>query len=141
MDRQDYDDMNSLPIKNKKGFTLVEFLIAAAILSFGLLALINLQLMAIRGNHDSKEMTRAIFLAEKKMEELKNTPYSSLGIGTQQDTNNPMNGQEQSGGIFNRSWIIQNYEGSNFMKQVTVNISWTLKGQSHTVTNSTVVSK
>ena len=133
--------MRVFSLKNKRGFTLVEFLIATAILSIGLLALINLQLMAIRGNHDSKEMTRAVLLAEKKMEELKNTAYSSLTIGTAQDTNNPMNGLGQSGGIFNRSWTIQNYAGSNFMKEITVNVSWILKGQSHNATYQTVVSK
>ena len=133
--------MKAINKKNKHGFTLIEFLIATVILSFGLLALINLQLTAIRGNSDSKEMTRAIFLAEKEMEQLKNTPYTSLTIGTTQDPLNPMNGLEQSGGIFNRSWTIQNYTGSTFMKQITVNVSWTLKGQSHTVSDSTVVSR
>jgi type IV pilus assembly protein PilV len=133
--------MTALPLKNKQGFTLVEFLIATVILSVGLLALINLQWTAIRGNSDSKEMTRAIFLTEKKMEELKNAPYGALVIGTTQDNNNPMNGLGQSGGIFSRSWTIQSYLGSNFMKQVTVNVSWTLKGQNHNTTYQTVVSR
>ncbi len=141
MDRQDYIDMTVLSLKNKQGFTMVEFLIAAVILSFGLLALINLQLTSIRGNSDSKEMTRAIFLAENRMEQLKNTPFASLVIGTTQDTNNPMNGQGQSGGIFSRSWTIQNHAGSSFMKQITVIVNWTLKGQSHNATYQTVVSR
>jgi prepilin-type N-terminal cleavage/methylation domain-containing protein len=134
-------------LKNKQGFTMVEFLIAAVILSFGLLALINLQLTAIRGNSDSKEMTRAIFLAENKMEQLKNTPFSSLANGTTQDLNNPINGQGQSGGIFNRSWTVQSYtppysySGSGFLKQLTVNVFWTLKGQSHNATYQTVVTR
>lgn len=119
---------------------MVEFLVATVILSFGLLALINLQLTSIRGNSDSKEMTRAIFLAETRMEQLKNTPYASLTIGTTQDPNNPMNGQGQSGGIFSRSWTIQNYAGSK-MKQITVIVNWTLKGQSHNATYQTVVSR
>lgn len=133
--------MTAFPLKDKQGFTLVEFLIATVILSVGLLALINLQWTAIRGNSDSKEMTRAIFLTEKKMEELKNAPYGALVIGTTQDINNPMNGLGQSGGIFSRYWTIQPYLGSNFMKQVTVNVSWTLKGQSHNTTYQTVVSR
>jgi prepilin-type N-terminal cleavage/methylation domain-containing protein len=133
--------MRVFVLKNNQGFTLVEFLIATVILTFGLLALINLQLTSIQGNSDSKEMTRAIFLAEKKMEQLKNTPYGSLSIGTTQDASNPMNGLGQSGGIFNRSWVIQNYSGSSFMKQVTVNVTWTLKGQSHNATYQTVVSR
>lgn len=145
MDGQDHTvlkiNMNASTIKNKRGFTLVEFLVATVILSVGLLALINLQVTSIWGNQNSKEMTRALFLAEKKMEELKNTPFSSLPLGTTQDPNNPMNGLGQSGGIFNRSWTIQNYTGSNFMKEITVNVSWTLRGQSHNATYQTVVSR
>jgi type IV pilus assembly protein PilV len=142
MDRQDPIDMKARFLNNKQGFTLVEFLIAVVILAVGLLALINLQWMAIRGNSDSKEMTRAVFLAEKKMEVLKNIPYGSLALVTaQQDANNPMNGLEQTGGIFNRSWTIQSYSGSSFMKQITVNVSWTLKGQSHTVSDLSVVAR
>lgn len=131
--------MTAIFLKNKQGFTIVEFMVATVILSFGLLALINLQLSAIRGNSDSKEMTRAIFLAETKMEQLKNTPYVSLVSG--QDSNNPINGLGQSGGIFSRSWTIQNYAGSGFMKQITVIVNWTLKGQSHNATYQTVVSR
>jgi type IV pilus assembly protein PilV len=141
MDRQNFIDMRSFSLKNKQGFSLVEFLIATIILSVGLLALINLQWTSIRGNSDSKEMTNAIFLAETRMEQLKNIPYASLVIGTTQDPNNPMNSQGQSGGIFSRSWTIQNYLGSNFMRQITVNISWTIKGQSHNATYQTVVSR
>jgi type IV pilus assembly protein PilV len=141
MDRQDPIDMKARFLKNQQGFTLVEYLIATVILSVGLLALINLQLTAIRGNSDSKEKTRAIFLTEKKMEELKNTPYGSLAIGTALDPNNPINGLGQSGGIFNRSWTIQNYSGSSFMKQITVSVSWTLKGQSHNTNYQTVISR
>jgi type IV pilus assembly protein PilV len=136
--------MNSVSIKDKKGFTLVEFLIATIILSVGLLALINLQWMAIRGNHDSKEMTRAIFLGEKKIEEFKNTPYSSsslVNVTNKTDNNNPMNGLGEPGGIFYRSWTIQNYAASTLMKQITVNVSWTLKGQNHNATFQTVVSR
>jgi prepilin-type N-terminal cleavage/methylation domain-containing protein len=133
--------MKVLPITNRQGFSLVEFMVATVILTFGLLALINLQLTSIRGNSESKEMTRAIFLAEKKLEELKNTSYNSLIIGTTQDTNNPMNGLGQSGGIFSRSWTVQNYLVSNFMKQITVNVAWTLKGRSHNATFQTVVSR
>jgi prepilin-type N-terminal cleavage/methylation domain-containing protein len=141
MDRQDHDDMKFRLLKNMNGFTLVEFLIATVILSVGLLALINLQLTAIRSNHDSKEMTRATFLAEQQMEVLKNTPYGDLTIGTTQDPNNPVNGLGQPGGIFNRSWTIQNYLGSSFMRQITVNVAWTLKGQNHNATYQTVVSR
>lgn len=141
MDWQNFTNMKIEFLKKKEGFTLVEFLIAIVILSVGLLALINLQITSIQSNHDSKEMTRATFLAEQEMEVLKNTPYGTLSIGTTQDPNNPMNGLGHSGGIFNRSWTIQNYNGSNLMKEITVNVSWTLRGRSHNATYQTVVSR
>jgi type IV pilus assembly protein PilV len=130
-------------MKNDQGFTMLELLIAIAILAIGLLGLATLQSTSIQGNRDSKEMTTAVFLAEKKMEELKSSPFNAapLNIGSSTDSNNPMNGSGTSGGIFNRSWTIQRYLSSNNMKQVTVSVSWAISGKSHSVSLDTVVSK
>ncbi len=133
--------MKPIGLSSTKGFTLVEFLAATAILSIGLLALINMQVTAIRGNQENKEAGRAIMLAEEKIEELKGMPFSSLNLGSYQDPQNPLNGSGQSGGIFHRSWNIQAFEGSSLMKAVTVSVSWTLKGKTRSVVNSTVVSR
>lgn len=130
-----------LRIKNCRGFSLVEFMIAIVILSIGLLALAGLQTTAIRGNKGSKDLTTAVLLTEKKMEELKNTPFSSLTIGTSNDPNNPVNGSGQSGGIFNRSWVVQSYSGSSYMKQITVSVSWTEAGQNKSTSCDTIISR
>jgi type IV pilus assembly protein PilV len=128
-------------MKNEQGFTLIEFLIAVMLLSIGLLGLVTLQSTAIRGNLDAKELTTAVFLAEKKMEELKNTSFGSLTLGTANDAHNPIDGSGQSGGIFSRTWNIQNYTGSSQMKQITVSISWTLAGKSHSASIDTVIAR
>ena len=135
-----------LHIQNCRGFSLVEFLIAIAILGIGLLALVGLQTTAIRGNLGSKNMTTAVLLIEKKMEELKNYPFSStsLALGTYNDPNNPLNSSGLSGGtgaIFNRSWTIQSYAGSLYMKQITVSVSWTEAGHSKSTSCDTIISK
>jgi type IV pilus assembly protein PilV len=126
-------------IDNKKGFSLVEFMIAISILAIGLLALVGLQSTSIRGNASSKNKNSAILLAEKKMEELKNTAFTSLSIGTTNDLNNPLTSSDGSGGTFNRSWTIQTYSGSANMKQITVTLSWTEGGIPHSTSLDTVV--
>jgi type IV pilus assembly protein PilV len=130
-------------MKNEQGFTMLELLIAIAILAIGLLGLATLQSTSIKENRDSKEMTTAVFLAEKKMEELKSSTFNAapLNIGASTDSNNPMNGSGAAGGIFYRSWNVQNYLGSNNMKQITVSVSWTISGKSHSTSLNTVVAK
>ncbi len=129
-------------IKKQEGFTLVELMIAVAILAIGLLALAGLQVTAIRGNLSSKGQTTAVMLAEAKMEEFKNTAFSSLSnVTNQADSNNPLNESGQSGGRYNRYWTIQNYAGSSNMKQITVTVSWTETIGSRSISLDTVVAK
>jgi type IV pilus assembly protein PilV len=130
-------------MKNDQGFTMLELLIAIAILAIGLLGLATLQSTSIQGNRDSKELTTAVFLAEKKMEEMKSAAFNAapLNIGSSTDINNPMNGSGATGGIYYRSWNVQRYLSSNNMKQITVSVSWTISGKSHSIAFDTVVSK
>lgn len=127
-------------LRDKKGFSLVEFMIAISILAIGLLAVAGLQSTAIRGNLLSKGTTSAILLAEKKMEEFKNTSFASLTNGTFQDPSNPLTDIGGSGGRFNRSWTISTYSGSANMKQITITITWTEGGLSKSTSLDTVIS-
>jgi len=128
-------------LRDKKGFSLVEFMIAISILGIGLLALAGLQSTAIRGNRTSKDVTSAILLAEKKMEELKNTSFTALANGTFNDSNNPLTSTGGTGGIFTRSWTISTYSGSTYMKQITITITWTEGGLSKSASLDTVISR
>src|SRR6186713_525738 len=59
-------------INNQTGFTLVEGMIAGAILSIGVLALAGMQGMALTRNVDSTELTRATQLAAEMIERIQN---------------------------------------------------------------------
>ena len=58
-------------LKSEKGFTLVEILISMVILGIAFMGLANMQLSSINSNSNSSQLTRAIILAQDKMEEIK----------------------------------------------------------------------
>ena len=67
-----------MKMKNEKGFSLLEVLIALVILALGLLALGNMQVMGIGGNASGQKITTATTLAQDALEGLINLPYNTL---------------------------------------------------------------
>jgi prepilin-type N-terminal cleavage/methylation domain-containing protein len=61
-----------------RGFTLMELLIAMGLSTVGLLGLLALQTIAIRGNMMSRGMSEAIVIAQSQIEQAQRTPYTSL---------------------------------------------------------------
>jgi len=75
-------------INHQSGFTLIESMIAATILSVGILALAGMQGIALTRNVDSTELTRATNLAAEMIERIQ---YNRKNIEQYAaiDTNNP----------------------------------------------------
>jgi len=67
-------------MKTAAGFTLVEVLIAMAMLSFGLLALAGMQVAAIRVNSASNRLTEVTTLMQDKVEELMSLPFTHASL-------------------------------------------------------------
>ena len=59
---------------NQDGFSLIEMLIAMAILALAMLAAATMQIGSIRNNASGNTVTQASMLAKAQMEVLKNTP-------------------------------------------------------------------
>lgn len=74
------------PRRAAAGFTLVEVLVALFVLAVGLLGLASLQLNASRGNAQSGVGTRAVLIAQSRMEMLKSARFTDIGTGTDVDT-------------------------------------------------------
>ena len=70
--------------KNASGFTLVEVMIAMAILAFGLLGLALLQLHALQQSAAGRHTTQASHVARTFLEQTHRLPWSALGsaVGT-----------------------------------------------------------
>ena len=66
------------------GFTLIELIVAIAILTIGLLAVGSMQISGIGGNHLAYRTTEAVILAQDRLEQLLFIPFADplLDVGT-----------------------------------------------------------
>lgn len=114
-----------------RGFSLIEVLLAVAVMSFGLLALSSLQLSLMRSSSESKAQTIALGLAKDKLEELKNYRIlneASSGVtcpsandSYQCITNSPAAETITEGGVnFSRTWTVVRYTASAGVFSVNV---------------------
>lgn len=112
-------------LSNRKGFTLIEVLIAIALLAIGVAVLFTMQTFSANQITYNKSATVATELAQKKVEELKGTPYSTIFNGNTQEKGmtvswtvapNTVNVTETNG-----STSSYNY------KDITVTVTWGTK--------------
>jgi type IV pilus assembly protein PilV len=115
--------MNGLT--NSKGFTLLEILIAMCLLGIAMLGLATLQSRGIRGNDLGNRTTQAIALGQDQLERLINTSRgTTLSAGTTNDPSNPINETGAAGGIFTRTWQLQDNTPVTNAQTITVTVSW-----------------
>jgi prepilin-type N-terminal cleavage/methylation domain-containing protein len=120
-----------------EGFSMLEVLIAICILSIAIMGLASLQSRGIRGNDLGNRTSQAIALAQDKLEELINsgsgTSYPLAATAGTNDPNNPIDETGSAGGVFTRSWQIQDATPVNGSQTITVTVNWSdLIGQ-HTI--------
>lgn len=118
----------------RKGFTLTEVLVGLVILSVGILAFAAMQITSTRGGAFSSHLTQATFLAQDKLEYLKNLPYNDSDLSSGQHNEGIL-----SGTIFSRQHDILEDAG-NSMKTITVTVQWADQAN-HAVSLSTIRSK
>jgi len=109
-------------IRTDAGFTLLEVLIAIVILAIGLLGLSALQLVAVKGNAYSSEMTYASMIARQKFEEFKSLAYNDTDL---LPANNPhtQTVTDSRGAVYTLTWNVADH-ASLVMRTITLDISW-----------------
>lgn len=134
--------MNKGPMLNKwkdrRGFTLIEVMIAIFILVVALSGLIGVTVMAIKGNDFSKKMTTATTLAKDLMEQKKNLSYSFIAAGTAYDYLNEDSSTGASGAYYTRKLTVTDATPAANMKTIEVEVSWSWGG-TRRVTLRTIV--
>ena len=142
---------NASLFRSNRGFTLIEVMISMGILSIGLLAVALMQTSVVRNNKTGNTFTQATVLARSQMEIIKNCDITdnddilnpAAFPTTTSDPDNPLDENGQPGGIYNRSWTIDNYYNedtngdgnidtsdtpSSFARTVTVTVSFPFVG-------------
>ncbi len=117
---------------NQSGFSLIEILIAMAILALAMLAAASMQFGSVRNNTRGNIVTQATMLAKGKMEELKNTAdLTTLSDGAEND----VNAAGQPGGIYNLSLTVANM--GTTARRITVTVQWTRGTRTRQISLST----
>ena len=90
-------------IKNNKGFSLIEVLIAVSIFSIGILAVASMQLAAINGNKVAGKNTKAVTWSCDRADRILSLPYThaDLDDAPAPDGKTHTPGSEDSDGIDN----------------------------------------
>lgn len=122
----------------RRGFSLLEVMIALAIFSIGLLALIPLFATAQWGTQGGRELSTATNLARTYIDKLRNTPFGNLGPC---DVANPANpdaecvppvAEQAENAPFDVFWTVQRHDGTAYpfaaptdpkMKRITVTVT------------------
>lgn len=78
-------------IKDQAGFTLLEMLVAGAILTIGLLGIASMMVSAMQGNNYARRVSIATNLAQQKIEEMKNISFENLFKTSSTNSNNSDN--------------------------------------------------
>lgn len=117
-------------IKTQRGIGLIEVLIAAVIVSVGLLALGSLQGGLMSSSGESKARSEAIKLAEEKLEEYRNNiiqgNYDAIVTSA---ANESIAGSNVE---FTRSWVVTDDTAPN-RKNISVKVTWGAAGADETV--------
>ncbi|MEK7167647.1 MAG: prepilin-type N-terminal cleavage/methylation domain-containing protein [Patescibacteria group bacterium] len=125
----------------KKGFTIIEAMIAIAVLTIGILAVVKIFPVALQISKSAEQATVAINLAQAKTEELFSLGYDNIGIGTieaktrlSSDPDNPFYPyqRETTAGYVDED--LQNSVSDTGMKKITVTVFWRhplLLGEKH----------
>lgn len=113
--------IQNILLKKGDGFTLLEVMVALVILSVGLLGLAALQLVAIKSNAFSGEMTYATMLAQQHAEILKSRAFTDSDLTAGEHT-----AMGSSKGVqYTVAWNVTDNAPDTDMKTINLTVQWT----------------
>jgi len=125
--------MNRSMTFKKEGFSLIEVLIALIFLAIGILAIASLQVTSVRGNFFSNNLMQATYVAQDRLEFLKNLPYDSSRLAQGNYKPDPDGPVTVSGIVFNRSYTVSDAG----YKLIDYTVTWN-DGVDHRISFSTI---
>lgn len=126
--------MNQL-IKEQRGFTIVEVMIALAIFSIGYLAYSGLQITATKSNTKDRWLTLAVTCATDRIEQLLDLPYTHTDLtagthtlaedadGIDNNSDGRIDEPAESGSL-NFTWTVTDDAPIANVKTIDISITW-----------------
>lgn len=122
-------------LKNEKGFTILEVLIAISVLSIGILAVASMQVSAMWSNNFASQQTEGTTLALDRMEKLMSLPYQDADLSSGNHTDhNPPSG-------YSVVWNVENDTPMTNTKRVIVTVKWKNHGVQKAVSVERILPK
>lgn len=127
--------MRTVKLKNS-GFTLVEVLVAIAFLTISMLAILHALGLSVEHNLKNIIMDEAVRIAEQRMNELRNTPVSTLASSTSSTRITITRQIRNKSFTFTVDWIVENLSADSRTIQVIVQwLDWRNNSHAHTATS------
>lgn len=111
---------NDRYLSKAEGFTLLEVMMAMAIFTIGILAIVGIQHLIVRGNTNGNVVTQELMLAQRVMEQLKNNPAPANLAST---VLNNVNMSAENGGPYTVTSTITNPIGGSSSRFISVTVS------------------
>jgi prepilin-type N-terminal cleavage/methylation domain-containing protein len=112
-----------------KGFTFLEVILALTLFSFGLLAVTGMFGISTQALQSGGDRTKAVLLAQEKLELLKILPYHSLifpPIG--EYPADPLHTVRENHGPIHLTWSVQKDQPWVGLSVLTVEATWRISG-------------
>lgn len=117
-------------LAGRRGFTLVEVVVAIVMLAFGVLASASLTAALMRSNRGVTNRTRAVEVLREKVEDLQSERYADIVSGTDV--------RGVRGISYARSWTVTANTPAANLKTIQLTVTWSDRQGSHSITNDTV---
>lgn len=122
--------MSAKRFRGTRGFTLIEVVVAIVMLTFGVLASASLTAALMKSNRGVTNRTRAVELSREKIEDLQSERFADIASGG--------DAVGVRGISYNRSWTVTANSPIANVKTITLNVTWTDRQGTHTVSNQTI---
>ena len=121
-------------LSDDSGISFIDLMLSLVVLTIGVLAMMDLQIIATRSNASSQGTVTAISLAEEKMETIKNKPFTSIISEAPTTWTDPV-----AGVIYTTTVTVTNNQPISGVKKVDVTVTWSDKAGAHRIPMATVI--